>query len=98
MEILQKGTVSLRPKLNGNCAFPQNFRTRKLGEITVFFTVKGNKTGLVEDLKLYKIQQNVVTKFNKKLKKPYFKEKVTKRKHVKCFWNFCKPYFINKSI
>ena len=24
------------PKLCGNCAFPRNFRTRKLGEITVF--------------------------------------------------------------
>ena len=28
-----------RPKLWGNCAFPQNFHTRKLGEITVFFAV-----------------------------------------------------------
>ena len=28
-----------RPKLCGNCAFPQNFHTRKLGEITVFFSV-----------------------------------------------------------
>ena len=28
-----------RPKLCGNCAFPQNFHTRKLGEITVFFAV-----------------------------------------------------------
>ena len=27
------------PKLCGNCAFPQNFHTRKLGEITVFFSV-----------------------------------------------------------
>ena len=26
-----------RPNLCGNCAFPQNFRTRKLGEITVFY-------------------------------------------------------------
>ena len=26
-----------RPKLCGNCTFPQNFRTRKLGEITVFY-------------------------------------------------------------
>ena len=25
------------PKLCGNCAFPQNFHTKKLGEITVFF-------------------------------------------------------------
>ena len=28
-----------RPKLCRNCAFPQNFRLRKLGQITVFFTV-----------------------------------------------------------
>ena len=27
------------PKLCGNCAFPQNFHTRKLGEITVFFAM-----------------------------------------------------------
>ena len=27
------------PKLCGNCACPQNSRTRKLGEITVFFAV-----------------------------------------------------------
>ena len=25
------------PKLCGNCAFPQNFHTRKLGEITIFY-------------------------------------------------------------
>ena len=29
----------LRPKLYGNCAFPQNFHTRKLGKITVFYAV-----------------------------------------------------------
>ena len=44
MEILWKGTVSAQfranpPKLCGNCAFPQNFHTRKLGEITPFFAV-----------------------------------------------------------
>ena len=33
VEILRKGTVS------ANCAFPQNFHTRKSGEITVFFAV-----------------------------------------------------------
>ena len=27
------------PKLCGNCAFPQNFHIRKLGEITVFYAV-----------------------------------------------------------
>ena len=30
---------AIRPKLCGNCAFPQNFHTRKLGEIAVFFAV-----------------------------------------------------------
>ena len=44
MEILWKGTVSalfqaIRPKLCGNCPFPQNFHIRKLGEITVFYAV-----------------------------------------------------------
>ena len=44
MEILWKGTIfaefwTIRPKLYGNCAFPQNFNARKLGEITVFSTV-----------------------------------------------------------
>ena len=28
-----------RPKLYGNCAFPQTFYTRILGEITVFYAV-----------------------------------------------------------
>ena len=28
-----------RPKLCGNCAFPQNFYTSKSGEVTVFFAV-----------------------------------------------------------
>ena len=31
---LWKGTLC------GNCAFPQNFRTRKLGEISVFYAVR----------------------------------------------------------
>ena len=43
-EILWKGTVSVQfraicPKLCGNCAFPQNFNPRKLGEILVFYVV-----------------------------------------------------------
>ena len=33
-------TKSDRPKLCGNCAFPQNFHTRKLGENTVFYAVR----------------------------------------------------------
>ena len=28
---------AIRPKLCGNCAFPQNFHTNKLGEISVFY-------------------------------------------------------------
>ena len=44
VEILWKSTVStwfraIHPKLCGNCTFPQNFHTRKLGEITVFYAV-----------------------------------------------------------
>ena len=44
MKILWKGAVSAqfranRPKLCGNCAFPQNFQIRKLGQIMAFFTV-----------------------------------------------------------
>ena len=47
MEILYKGTVSAQfrvncPKLCENCVFPQNFHTRKLAEITVFFAVIDN--------------------------------------------------------
>ena len=42
MENLWKGIVfalfrGIFPKLNGSCAFPQNFDTRKLGRNTVFF-------------------------------------------------------------
>ena len=45
MEILWKGTFSAQflanpQKLFGNCSYLQNFHTRKLGEITVFFAVK----------------------------------------------------------
>ena len=45
----------------------------------------GNKSGKIKDKKLYKIQRNVVTKLNKKLKKAYFKEKLRKGKDVKDF-------------
>ena len=38
MEILWKGTAN-RPKPRRNCVFPQNFDTRKLGEITAFYAV-----------------------------------------------------------
>ena len=48
MEILRKGIISAwfpanRPKLWGNCTFPQNFHTRKSCEITVFFPVYCSK-------------------------------------------------------
>ena len=39
-----------------------------------------NKSGKIEDKKRYKIQRNVVTKLNKKLKKACFKEKPPKEK------------------
>ena len=42
VEILWKGTVLIHQKLCGNCAFLQNFHTRKLGEIAVFFAVQLN--------------------------------------------------------
>ena len=32
--------LEIRPKLRENCGLPQNFYTRKLGEITVFSAVK----------------------------------------------------------
>ena len=38
--------VSNHPKLCGNCAFPQNFHTRKLGEITVLYAVPVQINGL----------------------------------------------------
>ena len=38
---VQQPPCSLRrPKLCGSCAFPQNFHSRKLGEITVFCEVQ----------------------------------------------------------
>ena len=63
----------------------------KLGEITLFYAVKANKTGLAEGVRLYKIPRNVVTN--------YFKEKRLKRKNFqKGIWNFFKPYFTSKGI
>ena len=34
---------TIRQKLCGNCSVPQNFHTRKLGEITIFFAVEDDK-------------------------------------------------------
>ena len=59
---------------------------------------KANKSGKEEDKRLYNIQRNKVSKLNNKLKKTYFKEKLPKGNNVKDFWNYCKPYFTNKSI
>ena len=63
MEILRKGIVSAQfranhPKLCGNCVLPQNFNTRKLGEITVFYVVTFRKTRALrhEKLQSYKLQ------------------------------------------
>ena len=49
MEILQKGTVSAEFRANclklcANFVFPQNFHTPKLGEITVFYAKKIEKS------------------------------------------------------
>ena len=52
----------------------------------------------MEDKKRYKIQRNVLIKQNNAFKKAYFKEKLPKGKDVKDFWNFCNPYFTNKSV
>ena len=45
-----------RSKLWENCAFPQNFHTRKLGEITAFYAVCNNycvKRTILNNFKLY---------------------------------------------
>ena len=69
-------------------------------EITKRSSLKNiaNKSDKIKDKKRYKIQRNIVTKLNKKLKKAYFKEKLPKGKGLKDFWNFCKPYFTNKGV
>ena len=36
--------LAIRPKLCRNCVFPQNFHTRKLGEITVIYELRVNWT------------------------------------------------------
>ena len=56
-----------------------------------------NKSGKIVE-KRHKIQRNVVTKPNKKLKKAYFKRKLPKGKDVEDFWNFCKPYFTKNGV
>ena len=48
VEILWKPTVSA--EFRGNCTFPQNFHTRKLGEISVLYTVKVALRGVFRTL------------------------------------------------
>ena len=48
VEVLRKGTA-IRLKLCGNCAFPQNLHTRKLGKITVFSVVNKDAKMFVGD-------------------------------------------------
>ena len=48
-----------RPKLCINCAFPQNFLTKKLGEITVFYVVQGSS--LLEQKKVNGVNCDVQT-------------------------------------
>ena len=80
-DILLNGAVSeecpaIRLKLCGNCAFPQNFHTGKLGEISVLYLViviKLNLGGLFRSLFwdgegvqlpiLYKTDQNYARNF-----------------------------------
>ena len=85
-------------KVRGNAKPHVNKNLRK--EIMKRSNLKNiaNKSGKTEDKKSYKIQRNVITKLNKKLKKAYFKAKIPKGKNVKHFWNFCKPYFTNKGV
>ena len=75
-------------KVHGNAKPHVNKNLRK--EIMKRSNLKNiaNKSGKTEDKKSYKIQRNVVTKLNKKLKKAYFKAKIPKGKDVKHFWNF----------
>ena len=85
-------------KVRGNTKPHVNKNLRK--EIMKWSNLKNiaNKSGKIENKKRFNIQQNVVKKLNKKLKKAYFKEKLPKGKDVKDFWNFCKPYFINEGV
>ena len=52
---------------------------------------KANKSTIEED-------EPNVSKLNNKMKKAYFKEKLSKRNNVKDFKNYCKIYFTNKGI
>ena len=63
-----KNTVILldflvRPKLCVNCAFPQNFHNRKLGEITVFFAVFDSSNSFI--IKVKDVLQEIIKNFLK---------------------------------
>ena len=60
--------------------------------------LKNTANKSTKDIKLYNIQRNKVSKLNNKLKITYFKEKLPNGNNVKDIWNYCKPYFTNKSI
>ena len=62
---------AIRPKLCGNCAFPQSFHTRKLGEITVFFAVVGNNIPrILNDIFGSSNQKNRYSEFIKNMRQP----------------------------
>ena len=47
------------PKLCGNCAFPQNFHTRKLGQITGFFAVIDRGEAVVPGSSIKKVSLKI---------------------------------------
>ena len=67
-------STAIRQKLSGNCVFPHNFHTRKLGKITVFFAV--------ETLDMFSKQERRKSKYK------FAGTKVCKAEEVrKCFVN-----------
>ena len=48
-----KETIAIHPKLCGNCTFPQNSHTRKLGEIRVFYVVIRTISSKLKSLNAY---------------------------------------------
>ena len=57
------GTHSaIRPKLCGNCAFPENFYTKKLGEIRVYYAVYGIKMQQLLSESYWSFQNDAIEK------------------------------------
>ena len=55
-----------RAKLCQNCAFPKNFHTRKLGEITVFYAVISNDINTLRVLQFqdeFSLSQFILERF-----------------------------------